>query len=130
MRVYQRILFLVIYSLVYAGLALENIGTEGKGTAIFLSALSTWVLVAIGVLLMSPELSSFRRILITVMIGAHYGVTLISILQTTVSDDGNFRHSWERSPWAVILAIVWYIVGQIVIWLFLFKSRRLHNSLP
>lgn len=130
MHVYQRILFLVIYTLVYAGLALENIGTEGKGSAIFLASLSTWVLVGIAVLLLSPHLTSFRRIFIAVLMGIHYGVTLLSVLQTAYNDDGSFLHSWQRSPGAFIFGITWYVAGQLIIWFFILRGWRSEPQMP
>jgi len=130
MRVYQRILFSAIYTLLYFASALDAIGAEGKGSSIFFAPFTTWILILIGILLLSPTLSQFRRVFILVMIGIHYFITGLSILQTASNDDGHIAHSWEMWPWTLVFAIAWYAVGQLTIWFFILKGWQSKPQMP
>lgn len=123
MQIYQRFIFAFIYSVVYFGLALEIVGTEGMGSPLFFAPVITWILVLIAIFLMANDLSGFRKIFVSVLLGVHYGVTFLSVFNNLGQDEGNFAHSWSRASWAVISAIVWYVTGQVALWILIYRSR-------
>ena len=123
MKIYQRFLFAIFYTVVYFVLALEVVGLEGRGTAVFFAPLTTWLFVLISIFLMNGQLNRFRRIFVFVLLGVHYVVTLFSVISTSAHDEGYFSHSWDRVSRAVISAVVWYLMGQIALWLLFYRSQ-------
>ena len=115
-------MFALIYTVLYAAFSLEIVGTEGKGSLVFFAPLITWVLVIAATFLLSEDISRFRRIFAAVLLGVHYVVAVLSVVNYFVQDDGHFAHSWERSPYAVIFAITWYITGQLILWWILMRN--------
>jgi hypothetical protein len=129
MWIYQRFLFALVYSVFYFGLALENVGAEGKGSLVFFAPAITWVLVLTAIFLLSKQLSQFRKIFVSVLLGIHYGVTVLSIFNYWTQDEGHLLHSWNKAAWAVTSAIAWYLLGQFAIWIVLYRSKIYEGEL-
>jgi len=129
MHLFTRILFAIIYTTVYVALALENVGAEGKGSSVFFAPLLTWILVLIAIFLLSHGISTFRRIFVAALLGIHYGITALSVFNYFAQDNGHVGHSWNEFPAAVVLAIVWYLMGQCVIWLGVFRKLPFNSRL-
>lgn len=120
-----RVLFAVIYTIVYAFLAITHVNSERTGTGIFIVPLVSWLFI-LAALYLSNKLTVWRnRLFFIALMAAHYWMNLL--LTDAFSADfynGKSRlvAAWEREPNRILLTIGWYLAGQLVIWAMFFNS--------
>ena len=125
------IAFCTIYSLVYAVLAINVVGLEGRGPLIFISPFRPfglpWILLILAIFISRRLLSFESRLIWVLLMVGHYGISLMYV----------FPYFWEgtpeaaalsrvmvRRPDAIYLTVVWYAAGQIVVWSMFAKAIR------
>jgi hypothetical protein len=127
-----KILFGVIYSLVYAFLAIALINPEGTGSGIFLIPLITWFFLLVVLYLFGRLESSRNRIFFIVFMLAHY-ITNFVLAQSVwnhsywdISYKGKSRltATWEHEPSIIFFLITWYLLGQLIIWIIFYKEVK------
>lgn len=131
MKTGYKILFGVIYTLVYAFLAIALINPEGTGTGIFLIPLITWFFLFVVLYLLSRLESLRNRIFYIVLMLAHY-ITSFVLAHIVWNDSykGKSRLSgtWEREPDIILFLVTWYLLGQLIIWIIFFKGLKNVNN--
>lgn len=105
-----------LYSLVYLVLAIQMAGA-GHGTVVFLAPLLTWVLPVICFFLLDRLDHSSTRIFFIVLLAVHYLVTLALFSGYSVQSDDGLMRMWGRFPYFVSVTALWYLAGQIFMWL-------------
>ncbi len=134
MKTSNKILFGVIYTLVYAFFAIAMINPEGTGTGIFLVPLLTWGFLFV-VLYLLGRLESLRaRIFFTLLMAVHYLINLLLINNFwntpysggSSADKGKstLLASWDRETNIILFLVAWYVLGQVFIWVKFFKEVR------
>ena len=134
MKTSYKILFGIVYTLVYAVLAIAMLNPEGTGTGIFLAPLLTWGFLFV-VLYLLGRLEGLRtRIFFTLLMAVHYLVNLFlaSNFWDTPYNGGSSAYkgksslqgSWEREPYLILFLVAWYLLGQIFIWVIFFREVR------
>jgi hypothetical protein len=120
-----KLLFSALYLIVYFFLAFGNIGAEGKGPIMFLAPLLSWpvLFIAVGVL---GRVDNQSKIFFVGIMLIHYVTTLYVFYRFT--DRFSFLHpriveAWNREPGLQIMTVVWYLVGQILIWTVFLLNR-------
>jgi hypothetical protein len=116
--------FGLIYTLIYAALTIMNVGPEGRGTSIFFAPWLPWFLLFIVLFLLHVGES---KIFISIVMVVHYAFTLVFLPQYW--NDGLREYSslmwgWEHHRGLMLSALGWYLLGQIYIWVSLFKMQR------
>ncbi len=126
MKTGYKVFFGIVYTLVYAFLAIAMINPEGTGTGIFLVPLLTWGFLFV-VLYLSGRLKDLQaRIFCILLMAVHYLInfSLISNFWNTPYNGGSSADkgkssllaSWEREPNTILFLVAWYVFGQIFIW--------------
>lgn len=134
MKTSYKILFGIVYTLVYAFLAIAMINPEGTGTGIFLVPLLTWGFLFV-VLYLLGRLESLRaRIFFTLLMAVHYSVNLLlaSNFWDTPYNGGSSAYKgksklladWEREPSLILFLVAWYVLGQVFIWVMFSREVR------
>jgi hypothetical protein len=134
MKTGYKILFGVIYTLVYAFLAIAMINPEGTGTGIFPVPLLTWGFLFI-VLYLLGRLESLRaRIFFSLLIAVHYlmNLLLVSNFWDTPYNGGSSAYKgkskiladWEREPIIILFLVTWYVLGQVFIWVMFYREVK------
>ena len=125
MRLKKIILFGLIYTLVYFFLAIQSAG-GGHGTFIFFAPLFTWILLFPALFLLTRLNRGFiNKVLFVVLMLIHY-VHIIFFLSPLFSldiDKGTIK-VWEQYPGAILITAAWYLIGQLMIWIFFYKAVR------
>ncbi len=124
MQVFKKVIFVIVYTLVYIFLALDKLGTELKGPLVFLAPLATWLLLIIAVFTLSRNMSTFRWIFVATLLVMHLFVTIVLVVDCFMQEGEKIVYLWNRAPEGVIITVVWYMLGQVAIWLILFKFKR------
>jgi hypothetical protein len=107
-----------------AALTVWNVGPEGRGTSIFFAPWLPWVFLFIALFLLHVSES---KIVIFIMMIAHYGLTLICLSNywnDSYRGKSSFMLGWEGQRGLMIITFAWYLLGQIIIWVMFFKMQR------
>jgi hypothetical protein len=114
--------FGLVYTIGYLVLVFFTVGA-GEGTFIFVPALLTWPLVLISLVLISWADRQRVRSLFVILMFLHYVVSFIWAFLIEMSDQ--FGHSWKylsRETGLFSLCAVWYIAGQLILWILFGKQ--------
>ena len=115
----NHVLFGLIYTVIYCFLAFWNVGPEGKGTTIFFAPILPWVFFLIALIILKKADDLMNRIFFVGVMIAHYGLTLLFLYAAssgTYRGKTNFMWGWEQQPDLFVLTVIWYLLGQIIIW--------------
>lgn len=134
METSYKIIFGIVYTLVYAFLATAMINPEGTGTGIFLVPLLTWGFLFV-VLYLSGRLKGLKaHIFFILLMAAHYFINLllISNFWNTPYNGGSSIHkgksklivSWENESNTILFLVAWYVFGQIFIWAMFIREAK------
>jgi hypothetical protein len=134
MKTIYKILFGVIYTLVYAFLAIVLINPERTGTGIFLAPLLTWGFLFVVLYLLSRLESLRARVFFTLLMAVHCLVNLFLASNfwntpyngnsSAFKGKSSLLAAWEREPSIILFLVIWYLLGQVFIWLMFFKEVR------
>lgn len=123
----KKVVFTSIYSVVYGFLAFD-LGGAGHGTIFFLIPLLTWPLLVIAVFFVSPTMRRRSWLSFVVLMTIHSMSTIFLVMgYLWGGDDGRLSLTFKATPFYCLLAIFWYLGGQILMWTkcrsFYFPSR-------
>jgi hypothetical protein len=131
MKTRYKVLFTIIYTVVYLFLAIGSVNPEGTGTAIFFAPFITWLFLFV-VLYLSSRLEDFRnRILFVLLMMAHYLVNIyfiFAVWDDSYKGESRLARMWELQPKFILLTVTWYLLGQLIIWILFFKSIKNYPS--
>jgi len=129
LKLRHRIVFSIVYTIVYLFLAVAAVNPKGTGTNIFFSPLIAWPLLLAALFFLNKTDEFRTRMFFVVFMLSHYAISIVLIyLFWADTYDGRSRIEgmWERDPQWVIFAVSWYLAGQSAIWIgyIRFKGRR------
>lgn len=124
----QRILFLTVYSVGYLGLALATLG-GGHGSLLLVYPLVTWILFIGAFLVMAKADNRLALTAIILLVWLHYLASLV--IGYLVESGDHFHHTVRMFlgyPISATIAISWYLAGQIVFWILLWRRLGKQTS--
>ncbi len=84
----------------------------GHGNFYILLPLIPWLLLFIAIFLFGKLNDLVKRIIFVLVLIAHYGIIMIFLMNYSFTEDkGWTKHYFPYT------AIIWYLAGQIIIWL-------------
>jgi hypothetical protein len=124
----QKILWGVIFAAVFLFLAFRAAG-YGHGSYIFFSVAMPYGLglLAFPTLFALTEYLDSATIKITYLltVAVHYSVTAVFVFLWWTDDVPYLINTWSVSPTSILFPIIWYFLGQIIIWTAFFKNLGL-----
>jgi hypothetical protein len=99
----------------------------GHGIVIFVAPLITWMLLfPVFYLLTRINKSFINRFIFVVLMLIHYAQILLFLRPLFLLEfDQNDIKAWNRDPLLIVITAIWYLVGQLMIWLvFFFPTRK------
>ena len=124
MKLKYTLLFGVIYTIIYIFLAIASINPEGTGPAVFFSPLITWAFLFVALYLLHSLESLRSRIIFIAFMLSHYVISLLFLYifgNWSYNGQSRLTRMWERDSNFILFTLVWYLTGQIVIWVIFFK---------
>jgi hypothetical protein len=121
MKLTYATLFGLIYTVVYFFLAVMSTG-GGHGNFFLLTPITGWIFIFIALFLLTRLKSLFSHILFVGIMLAHYLINLLLLL----SFKDEIIKDWNRvaGRTGIIITIGFYLLGQLIIWFFFFRSIR------
>lgn len=124
----MKILWGVVFAGIFLFLAFRAAG-YGHGSYIFFSAAMPY---GLG-LLIYPMLfvlteyfdSAVFKVIFFLTVIVHYVITIAFVLLWWHEDVPYLIKTWSVSPTSILLPLIWYLLGQVFIWLLFFKSFNL-----
>ena len=126
MKLMYAALFGLIYTVVYFFLAVMSTG-GGHGNFFLLTPITGWLFIFIALFLLTRLKSLFSHIFFVGIMLAHYLINLLLLL----SFKDEIIKDWNRvaGRTGIIITIGFYLLGQLIIWFFFFRSVRNHQVL-
>jgi hypothetical protein len=126
MKVIYAALFGLIYTVVYFFLAVMSTG-GGHGNFFLLTPATGWIFIFIALFLLTRLKSLFSHIFFVGIMLAHYLIILLFLL--SLNDE--ITKDWSRVAGreGILITTGFYLLGQLIIWFFFFKSVRNHQVL-
>lgn len=116
MNIFRRVIFAFIYTVVYAFLSVDLVGA-GHGTIFFLIPLLTWPFPLIALFLVSTTVKRRARLYFVALMSAHSLATILLAGGYLLSgDNGRLTLTFTVNPYYCLFTILWYLVGQLLIW--------------
>jgi|GEM_PF-3436949 len=116
MKLILNLLLTLVYSLIYIYFSIDAAGA-GHGTFVFFAPLITWILVFVAVILVSLDQKRFMPLPFIVLMAVHYIVTIVYVVGYFKEGANELFELWSQSKSFVLSAIVWYLGGQILLWI-------------
>jgi len=119
-------LFGLIYTVVYFFLAIMSTG-GGHGNFFLLTPVTGWIFIFIALFLLTRLKSLFSHIFFVGIMLAHYVINFLLFL----SFKDEITKDWSRVAGreGILVTTGFYFLGQLIIWLFFFKSVKNHQIL-
>lgn len=121
MRLTYAVLFGLIYTVVYFFLAVMSTG-GGHGNFFLLTPIVGWLFIFIALFLLIRLKSLFSSVFFVSTMLAHYVIILFLLL--SIRDE--ILKDWSRVAGreGIFITVGFYLLGQLIIWLFFFRSIR------
>jgi hypothetical protein len=124
----QKILWGVVFAAVFLFLAFRAAG-YGHGSYIFFSVAMPYGLGLLAyptLFALTEHLDSMTiKITFLLTVAVHYCVTAVFIFLWWTDDVPYLVKTWSVSPTSILFPIIWYVLGQIVIWTSFLKNLGL-----
>jgi len=76
-----------------------------------------WLLLFVAIFLFGKLNGLVNRIIFVLVLVAHYGIIMIFLMNYSFTEDKGWTKNYVPST-----AIIWYLAGQIIIWLVFLKE--------
>ncbi len=121
-RIFVNFLFFIIYFVGYFFIAAFSTGGGHGNFYLFapIMPIASLVLIFIAVLFLGRLKNLPLKILFVCLMFAHYGWIIYQLASYNFAED----KGWKFGVGAAIFPIIWYVVGQILIWFDFFRKYK------